>query len=77
MRDQRHADHLARDLLGFAGRLGELHAAALAAPAGVNLRLDHDHAAAQTSGDSRASEALNATSPRGTGTPCRARIALA
>ena len=78
MRDERHADHVARELLGFVGRLGELDAAALAAAAGVNLRLDDDDAAAEAPGDRRrASAALNATSPRGTGTPWRARMALA
>ncbi len=33
------------------GRLGELDAAALAAAAGVNLRLDDDDAAAETARD--------------------------
>ena len=53
-----------RGSLGFVGRLGELDAAALAAAAGVNLRLDDDRAAAEPLGDRRAaSAALNATSP--------------
>ena len=51
MRDERHADHLARELLGFVGRLRELDAAALAAAAGVNLRLDDDDGAAEAPGD--------------------------
>jgi len=53
MRDERHADHAARDLLGLLGRLGELDAAALAAAAGVDLRLHDDHAGAETAGDFR------------------------
>ena len=39
------------ELLGFVGRLGELDAAALAAAAGVNLRLDDDDGAAEAPGD--------------------------
>ena len=50
VRDQRHADHLLRELLGFVGRPGELDAAALAAAAGVNLRLDDGHVAAEAPG---------------------------
>ena len=45
MGHQRHAQDLLRDLGGFLGILGDFDAAALAASAGVNLRLDH-HAAA-------------------------------
>ena len=37
--------------LGFGGRLGELDATALAAPARVDLRLDDDNVAAQSAGD--------------------------
>ena len=51
MGDERHADHLAGELLGFVGGLRELHAAALAAAAGVNLRLDDDDLAAEAPGD--------------------------
>ena len=51
MRDERHADHLLRELLGLVGRLRQLDAAALAAAAGVDLRLDDDDAAAETPGD--------------------------
>ena len=40
-----------RELLGLVGRLGELDAAALAAAAGVDLRLDDDDAAAEAAGD--------------------------
>ena len=50
VRDQRHADHLLRELLDFVGRPGDLDAAALAAAAGVNLRLDDGHAAAEALG---------------------------
>ena len=57
--------------------LRELDAAALAAAAGVDLRLDDDHAAAEARGDLAAlRRRLNATSPRGTGTPWRARMAF-
>ena len=78
MRDERHAEHVARDALGFVGRPGELDAAALAAAAGVNLRLDDDHAAAETLGDlARVGGGGRISSPRGTGTPWRARMALA
>ena len=38
--DQRHPDHLLRELLDLVERPGDLDAAALAAAAGVNLRLD-------------------------------------
>ncbi len=40
-----------RERLGLVGRLGELDAAALAAAAGVNLRLDDDDAAAEAPRD--------------------------
>ena len=50
-RDEGHADHLARKRLGFVPRLGELHAAALAAAARVDLRLDDDRAATKAAGD--------------------------
>ena len=69
MRDERHADHLARELLGLLRRLRELDAAALAAAAGVNLRLDDDDVAAEAAAAARRLRALKATSPRGTGTP--------
>ena len=51
VRDERHADHLLREPLGFVGRLGQLDAAALAAAAGMDLRLDDDDAAAEPLGD--------------------------
>ena len=60
------------------GALDDLDAAALAAAAGVDLRLDDDGAAAEPLGDGRrASAALTMTSPCGTGTPYFARIAFA
>ena len=66
------------DRLGFVGRLGELDAAGFAAAAGVNLRLDDRRWAAQALGNVvRLPAAVNATSPRGTGTPYLARTALA
>src|SRR5262245_32547915 len=51
MGHERHADHLPGDALRFVGRFRKLDAAALAAAACVNLRLDHDHAAAQPLSD--------------------------
>jgi hypothetical protein len=42
VRDQFHAQHLSGEVSGFVHRLGDLYATALAAAAGVNLRLDHD-----------------------------------
>jgi hypothetical protein len=47
VRDELHAEHVAREFLRLVGRARELHAAALAAPARVYLRLDDDHVAAQ------------------------------
>jgi len=47
MGDERHAEDLAGDRFGFFGRLGELHAAALAAAAGVDLGLHHAEFAAE------------------------------
>ena len=47
--DQPHAQHLARDFGGFGGILGHFDSAALAASAGVDLRLHH-HAAANAPG---------------------------
>ena len=49
VRDQFHAQHLARDLRGFRRVLRDFHAAALAASAGMDLRLHH-HAAADPFG---------------------------
>ena len=77
VRDQRHADHLLGELLGLVGRLGQLDAAALAAAAGVNLRLDDTMSPPRRLATSPASAGENATSPRGTGTPKRASTDLA
>ena len=41
MRHQLHAQHLVGEIARLAHRLGDLHAAAFAASAGMNLRLDH------------------------------------
>ncbi len=45
--DQRHAEHVAGELFDFIGGLGDLDAAALAAAAGMNLRLDGIRAVAE------------------------------
>jgi hypothetical protein len=67
MRDERHADHRGREFDGVLGASRQLDAAALAAAAGVDLRLDDDHGAAETAGDVVASAGIEVTSPRGTG----------
>ena len=41
MRDERHPEHVARDAFGLVCRARQLDAAAFAATAGMNLRLDH------------------------------------
>ncbi len=51
MRHQRHAEHLLGELLGLVGGLGDLDAAALAAPAGMDLRLDDGDACRRDAGD--------------------------
>ena len=51
MRDESHADHLRRQLLGFFSRLGDLDPPALAAAARMNLRLDDTESAAELFGD--------------------------
>ena len=49
--DERLAEQLARDRLGFGAGLGELDAAGLAAAAGMNLRLDDRDRSAEPLGD--------------------------
>ncbi len=51
MRHQGHPVDLRRQRIGLARIPGELHAAALAAPSCVNLRLDDDGSAAKSLGD--------------------------
>ncbi len=46
VRDQFHAQHFGGEVAGFVHRLGDLHAAALAAATSVDLRLDHHSAGA-------------------------------
>jgi hypothetical protein len=50
VRNQRHAEHLLGELLGFVRGLGELHAATLAAAACMNLRFHDNDAAATAAG---------------------------
>src|SRR5262249_17899067 len=53
VRDERHAEHAVGELLGVLGRPRELDAAAFAAAAGVNLRLDDNDFRAEAAGDRR------------------------
>ena len=76
--DEVHAEDLLGRRLRLAGVLDDLDAAALAAAAGVNLRLDDNGAAAEPLRPrAAASAALKMTSPCGTGTPYFARRAFA
>ena len=75
-RDQRHADDLLRRRFGLVRRGGELDAAALAAAAGVDLRLD-DGRDAELARDVPRLCGVYATRPRGTGTPYLARSSFA
>ena len=74
VRDQLHAEDLRGACLGVVARLGDLDAAALAAAAGVDLRLDHDDLVAGL-GDQLLGRRLaprrgcSAGRPLGTGTP--------
>src|SRR5204863_6675943 len=52
-RDERRANHLVGQVRDLPDRVGELHAATLAAAAGVDLRLDDPPAAAELLGDAR------------------------
>ncbi len=77
-RDQLHAEDVLGKRLRLVGGTCELYPAGFAAAAGMNLRLHHDHGGAQPlCRAAGASSFLNTTSPRGTGTPNLARIALA
>ena len=76
--DEVHAEHLRGRGPGLVGALDDLDAAALAAAAGMNLRLDDDRAAAEPlRRRRRRPSASNTTSPCGTGTPYFARMAFA
>ena len=76
--DEVHAEDLLRGAERFVGALDDLDAAALAAAAGVDLRLDDDGAAAEPLRPPPvASAALKMTSPCGTGTPYFDRMAFA
>ena len=49
-RNQRHTQYVGRELFHFVERPRHFHAAALAAPSGVNLRFNHPRASAQAFG---------------------------
>ena len=72
VRDELHAEDLLRRLARVGGALGDLHAAALAAAAGVDLRLDDDDLVAGLLLDrarrASASSIMHGL-PLGTGTP--------
>ena len=74
--NQRASEQRLGHLCGLARAGDDTHPAALAAPAGVNLRLDHDPAAKTLRRRARLVRG-DATSPRGTGMPKGARSALA
>ena len=80
MRHQRHAQHLARQFGRFFHRLGDLHAAALAAAAGMNLGFHHHAGRAgveqASSRPLRPASRVSTISPRGTATPYFFRIVL-
>ncbi len=72
VRHQLHAQNVLGVQFGVFAVARHLHAAALAAPSGVNLRLDHDARSAlgkQLAGHVEASSSVLATSPLGTATP--------
>jgi hypothetical protein len=48
VRHQLHAEHFGSEVAGFVHRFGDLYAATLAAPSGVDLRLDHNSTGART-----------------------------
>ena len=63
--------------LGVVGVVGQLHAAGLAPAAGLHLCLDDDTAGQLRRLPPRASSAVCATLPRGTGTPYSAKSSFA
>ena len=70
VRDQGHAQHALGFLATSSMDLHHLDAAALAAAAGMDLRLHHPDRAARISfAAATASSTVNAALPRGTGTP--------
>ena len=78
VRHERHAVDLMRERVGLGWIGGQLDAAALAAAAGVNLRLHDDGAAAEPLSHAFGLGRRSITaSPAGTGTPNFARICLA
>ena len=78
VRHEGHAQHPPGRLAQRLERLDDLDAAALAAAARVDLRLDHPKRSRRASRRRQtASSTLKATTPRGTGTPNSARTCLA
>ncbi len=77
VRDELHAEDLAGALLHLVERVRELDAAALAAAARVDLRLDHPHRRRRATSPARtASSTVNAGMPRGVGMPYLRKISL-
>ena len=74
---ERHAEHSLGGRSRLLRTLGDLDAAAFAAAAGMNLRLDDRHAAAEAVGDSLRVSRVEHDFARGTGTPYFARSAFA
>ena len=77
-RNQRHTQYFGSELFHFVERPRHFHAAALAAPTGVDLRFNHPRATAQAFG--RLHRFVNAKTrdfPVGVGTPNSRKIFLA
>ena len=75
--DELHAEDLAREIAHLVDRARELDAAALAAAAGMDLRLDDPHRAAERLRGGNGLVDAEAGMPRGVGTPYLRRISLA
>jgi hypothetical protein len=78
VRDHPHADHRASALPSFFGRLRQLDAASLSAPAGMYLRFDHDGPATQPLSNLNRlwCRERNLTGRDGHSVPCKDRFCL-